>query len=56
MPFKDLKKKKAYVDKYNREHPISKKRRRAYYLAAKLKEFRRIINEEQGNIFSQETI
>lgn len=46
MPLKDLKKRKLYTDKYNRERRVlSKEKRREYYLTSKLKMFRRIFNE-----------
>lgn len=44
MPFKDPKKRKKYVDKYNREHPITKEKRHEYYLNRKLKQYKGIFN------------
>ena len=35
MPFKNLQKRKEYVDKYNREHVITKEKRAWYYLERK---------------------
>ena len=53
MPYKDPKKRKEYVDKYNREHPIPPEKRSEYYY--KSGKYQRYLKSKE-NMYAQEKV